>query len=156
SWALGTAPLFPLATNGGTATEMSLLLCVVLGIVAGLGSGALTAMVYGAEGLFQRLPFHWVWWALLRGLVIGVGGVIEPHALGVGYDNIAALLHGDMSSGAALRLLVVKSIIWAVALGSGTSGGVLAPLLIMGGVLGSLFGGLVSPGDTGMWALVGM
>ncbi len=156
SWALGADPLFPLATTGGSATEVSLLLCIVLGVVAGLGSGTLTAMVYGAEDLFQRLPIHWMWWPLLGGLVIGVGGVIEPHALGVGYDNIAALLHGDMTSGAALRLLVVKSIIWSVALGSGTSGGVLAPLLIMGGVLGSLFGGFVSPGDTGLWALVGM
>jgi chloride channel protein, CIC family len=155
SWALGTAALFPLAT-GGTVTETSLLLCIVLGIVAGLGSGTLTAMVYGAEDLFQRLPIHWMWWPMLGGVVIGVGGYFEPHALGVGYDNIAALLQGDMSSGPAIRLLIVKAIIWSVALGSGTSGGVLAPLLIMGGVLGSLFGGLVSPGDTGLWALVGM
>ena len=136
--------------------QSSLLLCAVLGIIAGLGSGLLTAMVYGAEDLFQRLPFHWMWWPLLGGLVIGIGGVIEPHALGVGYDNIAALLHGDLASTPALRLLAVKAIIWAVALGSGTSGGVLAPLLIMGGVIGALFGGYVSPGDTGVWALVGM
>jgi len=155
SWALGTDPLFPLATSG-TMTQPDLLLCALLGLVAGLGSGTLTAMVYGAEDLFQRLPIHWMWWPMLGGLVIGAGGLIEPHALGVGYDNIAALLHGDMASGAALRLLIVKSVIWSVALGSGTSGGVLAPLLIMGGVLGSLFGGFVSPGDTGMWALVGM
>jgi chloride channel protein, CIC family len=155
SWALGTAALFPLAT-GGTVTETNLLLCIVLGIGAGLGSGALTAMVYGAEDLFQRLPIHWMWWPMLGGVVIGVGGYFEPHALGVGYDNIAALLQGNMSSGAALRLLIVKAIIWCVALGSGTSGGVLAPLLIMGGVLGSLFGSAVSPSDTGLWALVGM
>jgi chloride channel protein, CIC family len=155
SWALGTAPLFALAT-GGTVTETNLLLCIVLGIGAGLGSGTLTALVYGAEDLFQRLPIHWMWWPMLGGVVIGVGGYFEPHALGVGYDNIAALLQGDMSSGAALRLLIVKAIIWSVALGSGTSGGVLAPLLIMGGVLGSLFGSAVSPGDTGLWALVGM
>ncbi len=155
SWSLGTAALFPLAT-GGTLSQMSLLLCVALGVVAGLGSGGLTALVYGTEDLFQRLPIHWMWWPMIGGAAIGVGGLIEPHALGVGYDNIAALLHGDMSSGPALRLLVVKAIIWSVALGSGTSGGVLAPLLIMGGVLGSLFGGLVSPGDTGLWALVGM
>jgi len=155
SWALGTAPLFPLAT-GGAATETNLLLCIALGIGAGLGSGALTAMVYGAEDLFQRLPIHWMWWPMLGGVVIGVGGYLEPHALGVGYDNIAALLQGHMSSGAAVRLLIVKAVIWSVALGSGTSGGVLAPLLIMGGVLGSLFGSAVSPGDTGSWALVGM
>ncbi|MGH8211133.1 MAG: chloride channel protein, partial [Steroidobacteraceae bacterium] len=155
SWVLGSAALFPLATSG-TLAEMSLLLCVVLGIGAGLGSGALTGLVYGAEDLFQRLPLHWMWWPMIGGAVIGVGGLIEPHALGVGYDNIAALLSGDMGSGAALRLLIVKAVIWSVALGSGTSGGVLAPLLIMGGVLGSLFGGVVSPGDTGLWALVGM
>jgi CIC family chloride channel protein len=155
SWALGTAALFPLATSH-LLPQTGLLLCAVLGIAAGLASGLLTAMVYGAEDLFQRLTFHWMWWPLIGGVVIGVGGLIEPHALGVGYDNIAALLHGDLASGPALRLLVVKAIIWSVALGSGTSGGVLAPLLIMGGVLGSLFGAQVSPGDTGMWALIGM
>ncbi len=143
SWSLGAAPLFPLATST-SLTETGLLLCVALGMVAGLGSGVLTAMVYAAEDLFQRLPLHWMWWPMIGGLVIGVGGLIEPHALGVGYDNIAALLHGDLASGPALRLLVVKAIIWSVALGSGTSGGVLAPLLIMGGVLGALFGGVVS------------
>ena len=155
SWALGTSALFPLVTHSALG-ETSLLLCVVLGIGAGLSSGILTGMVYAAEDLFQRLPFHWMWWPLLGGLAIGVGGLIEPHALGVGYDNIAALLHGSLASGPALRLLIVKAVIWSIALGSGTSGGVLAPLLIMGGVLGSLFGGWVSPGDTGLWALVGM
>ena len=160
SWALGTAALFPLATSH-LLPQTGLLLAAVLGIAAGLASGLLTAMVYGAEDLFQRLTFHWMWWPLIGGVVIGVGGLIEPHALGVGYNNIAALLHGDLASGPALRLLIVKAIIWSVALGSGTSGGVLAPLLIMGGVLGSLFGALCgvqfSPGsDTGMWALIGM
>ena len=159
SWALGTAALFPLASSHALPVA-SLPWCAVLGIVAGLGSGTLTAMVYGAEDLFQRLTFHWMWWPLIGGVVIGVGGLIEPHALGVGYDNIAALLHGDLSSGPALRLLIVKAVIWSVALGSGTSGGVLAPLLIMGGVLGSLFGGWVLPGhvtdSTGIWALIGM
>jgi chloride channel protein, CIC family len=160
SWALGTAALFPLATSH-LLPQTGLLLAAVLGIAAGLASGLLTAMVYGAEDLFQRLTFHWMWWPLIGGVVIGVGGLIEPHALCVGYDNIAALLHGDLASGPALRLLIVKAIIWSVALGSGTSGGVLAPLLIMGGVLGSLFGALCgvqfSPGsDTGMWALIGM
>ncbi|HVW70317.1 MAG TPA: chloride channel protein [Steroidobacteraceae bacterium] len=155
SWSLGTAPLFPLASSG-SLTGTDLLLCVVLGIAAGLASGLLTALVYGMEDLFQRLPIHWMWWPAIGGVVIGVGGLIEPHALGVGYDNIAALLHGTLVGGPALRLLVVKAIIWSVALGSGTSGGVLAPLLIMGGVLGALFGGAVSPGETGPWALVGM
>jgi chloride channel protein, CIC family len=152
---VGTDALFPLATHG-MLPDTGLLLCLLLGALCGLGSGALTLLVYAAEDLFQRLPLHWMWWPMLGGLVIGIGGLVEPHALGVGYDSIAALLHGDLTSGAALRLLIVKAIIWSIALGSGTSGGVLAPLLIMGGVLGASFGGFVSPADTGIWALVGM
>lgn len=155
SWALGTGPLFPLAATTAFP-QTSLLLCVGLGILAGLASGGLTALVYGTEDLFQRLPIHWMWWPLIGGAVVGIGGLFEPHALGVGYDNIAALLNGSLAAGPALRLLIVKGLIWSVALGSGTSGGVLAPLLIMGGVVGSLFGTVVSPGETGMWALVGM
>ncbi|HEY8052165.1 MAG: chloride channel protein [Steroidobacterales bacterium] len=154
-WAVGNDPLFALAAHpalSGTA----LMLCAVLGVCAGFASGALTALVYGAEDLFERLPIHWMWWPLIGGLVVGLGGLIEPRALGVGYENIAALLQGDMTAGSAARLLVVKAVIWSVALGSGTSGGVLAPLLMMGGVIGALFGVVVSPGDTGIWALVGM
>lgn len=154
-WALGSAPLFPLAA-GAALAGTGLLLCAALGIIAGLASGGLTGLVYGSEDLFERLPIHWMWWPIIGGLVVGVGGLIEPHALGVGYDNIAALVQGQTSSGPALRLLIVKAVIWSVALGSGTSGGVLAPLLIMGGAIGSLFGGYVSPADTGIWALVGM
>jgi len=154
-WYLGAQALFPLATHS-PLPDQGLLLCVLLGGLCGLGSAGLTLLVYGAEDLFQRLPIHWMWWPMLGGVVIGVGGLIEPHALGVGYDSIAALLHADLTSGPALRLLIVKAIIWSIALGSGTSGGVLAPLLIMGGVLGATFGGFVSPTDTGIWALVGM
>ena len=95
-------------------------------------------------------------WPMIGGAVIGVGGLIEPHALGVGYDNIASLLKGSVSTPEALRLLLVKSTIWAVALGSGTSGGVLAPLLIMGGVLGRLLGAVLPLGDPALWALLGM
>jgi len=137
-------------------TGVALFACAGLGVLAGLVSGILTAMVYASEDFFQRLPFHWMWWPLLGGLVIGLGGLLEPHALGVGYDSISALLNGALQPHAATRLLMVKAVIWSVALGSGTSGGILAPLLIMGGVVGSLFGGLLSPDSTGTWALVGM
>jgi H+/Cl- antiporter ClcA len=155
SWAVGAEPLFPLAMSAALPPT-GLFLCVGLGILSGPGSGLLTAMVYGSEDLFERLPIHWMWWPSLGGVAIGLGGLIEPHALGVGYDNIAALLHGDLTSGVAVRLLLVKAFIWSIALGSGTSGGVLAPLLIIGGVVGAVFGGWVSPGDTGIWALIGM
>jgi H+/Cl- antiporter ClcA len=152
---MGGGVLFPMPESAAMA-PLGLVLAAVLGVVAGLGSGLLTQMVYACEDAFQRLPIHWMWWPAIGGVVIGVGGVIEPHALGVGYDNIAALLQGHMPLIAVVRLMLVKSIIWAVALGSGTSGGVLAPLLMMGGALGTLFGAYLPFGDPGIWALIGM
>ncbi|OBQ74724.1 chloride channel protein [Mesorhizobium erdmanii] len=129
---------------------------VLVGICAGLLSGLLTQMVYACEDAFQKLPIHWMWWPMIGGLVVGLGGLIEPQALGVGYDNIADMLDGRTLATAALMLLVVKAIIWSVALGSGTSGGVLAPLLIMGGAMGAVLGGFLPPADAGFWALLGM
>jgi len=147
--------LFPMPESAAMA-PLGLVLAAVLGILAGLGSGLLTQMVYACEDAFQRLPIHWMWWPAIGGIVIGVGGVIEPHALGVGYDNIAALLQGHMTLAEVVRLGLVKSVIWSVALGSGTSGGVLAPLLMMGGALGALFGSVLPYSDSGTWALIGM
>jgi H+/Cl- antiporter ClcA/CBS domain-containing protein len=154
-WLIGGGVLFPMADSAALA-PLGLLLAAILGVIAGLASGALTQMVYASEDLFQRLPIHWMWWPMFGGVVIGVGGLIEPHALGVGYDNISALLNGQIPPVDTLRLLLVKSIIWAIALGSGTSGGVLAPLLIMGGALGALFGHAMPMGEVGLWALIGM
>ena len=156
---MGGGILFPMPESA-TMAPLGLVLAAVLGVVAGFGSGLLTQMVYACEDAFQRLPIHWMWWPALGGVVIGLGGMIDPHALGVGYDNIAALLQGHLTTADVVRLMLVKSVIWSVALGSGTSGGVLAPLLMMGGALGSLFGGLLPFGDhgasTGTWALIGM
>jgi chloride channel protein, CIC family len=101
------------------------------------------------------LPIHWMWCPALGGLIIGLGGLIEPRVLGVGYDIIDGLLNSKMLPQAVLTILLVKAAIWLVALSSGTSGGVLAPLLIFGGALGWLVG-LVLPGDPGFWALLGM
>jgi H+/Cl- antiporter ClcA len=147
--------LFPMAESS-PLDPFGLGLAAALGIGAGLASGVLTAMVYGSEDFFQRLPIHWMWWPMFGGLVIGIGGLIDPRALGVGYDNIQALLNGDMGATSALTLIAVKAVIWSVALGSGTSGGVLAPLLIMGGALGAIVGDVLPVGDDGLWALVGM
>lgn len=147
----------PLFAFGGTVDLSGPTFAAVIGvgIAAGFGSGILTALVYAFEDLFDRLPIHWMWWPVLGGIAIGVGGLIDPAALGVGYDSIRALLAGHLPAGEVLRLLVVKALIWSIALGSGTSGGVLAPLLIMGGALGALEG-MVLPGGTGVWALLGM
>lgn len=113
-------------------------------------------MVYGAEDAFQHLPIHWMWWPALGGLVVGIGGLIFPQALGVGYDTIGALLTGDVARTTILGILIVKSIIWAVSLGSGTSGGVLAPLLMMGGALGGVEAMFFPHEGAGFWPLISM
>jgi chloride channel protein, CIC family len=152
---LSAAPLFPYA--GATLMQPEFVAAwLVIGVLCGLGSGVLTAMVYGTEDAFGHLPVHWMWWPALGGIVVGIGGLIEPAALGVGYANIARLLDGHLALTAVVTLLVVKSVIWAVALGSGTSGGVLAPLLIMGGALGALAGHVLPAAPPGFWALLGM
>jgi CIC family chloride channel protein len=152
---LNNGVLFPMAESSAL-DPIGLGLAALLGIGAGLASGLLTALVYGSEDFFQRLPIHWMWWPMFGGLVIGLGGLIDPRALGVGYDNIQALLNGDMGAASAVTLILVKAVIWSVALGSGTSGGVLAPLLIMGGALGAIAGDVLPVGNDGLWALVGM
>ena len=79
-----------------------------------------------------------MWWPAIGGLVVGIGGLIFPRALGTGYDVIASLVGGDTTWQLILGVLIVKSIIWSFSLGSGTSGGILAPLLMIGGALGAL------------------
>lgn len=151
---LGTGALFPFAGHLDLPW-WGLLLCVGVGIVAGLQSGILTGLLYKAEDLFGELPTHWMWWPAIGGLVVGLGGLVQPRALGVGYDVIGDLLNSHIAVSAVALILIVKSIIWIIALASGTSGGVLAPLLIFGGCAGWLEGQYL-PGDAGAWALLGM
>ncbi len=151
---LGAGPLFPFA-HDPALPWWGLLLCLGVGLAAGLQSSLLTALLYRAEDLFEMLPIHWMWWPALGGVIVGLGGLVAPGALGVGYDMIGALLTGHMPPAEVGRLLLVKAVIWIVALASGTSGGVLAPLLILGGALGALEGSFL-PGGSGFWALLGM
>ncbi|MGR9167316.1 chloride channel protein [Rhizobium leguminosarum] len=151
----GTGPLFP------THFQVDLpwwgiFACAAMGIISGLQSGLLTTLLYRIEDLFETLPMHWMWWPMLGGLVIGLGGLIEPRAMGVGYDIIDGLLNNRLLAPAVMSILLVKTVIWLFALSSGTSGGVLAPLLIFGGALGWLVGLLMPGNDPSFWALLGM
>ena len=150
----GTGPLFPF-TEAVSLPWWGLLACAGIGVFAGLQSGLMTLVLYKVEDTFERLPLHWMWWPALGGLVVGFGGLFDPGALGVGYDVIDNLLSGHMTIVAVVTMLIVKSSIWVVALASGTSGGVLAPLLIIGGSAGWLIG-LALPGGPPFWALLGM
>ena len=152
---LGAGPIFPV-TPHGLMSANELLMALLVGLVAGLGSCLLTLLVYAFEDLFQKLPLHWMWWPAIGAVVVGVGGCIEPRVLGVGYDTIHLLMLGQLLGAGLIGLLLAKTLVWSVALGSGTSGGVLAPLLIMGGALGALLGQCLPVGDPGLWAMVGM
>jgi H+/Cl- antiporter ClcA len=152
---IGSGALFPYLGNPAMPW-WGLGLCALAGVVAGVQSSLLTLLLYWVEDLFRKLPIHWMWWPALGGVVVGLGGLYDPAVLGVGYTNIAALLAGSMGTAAVIALLWDKTLIWIVALSSGTSGGVLAPLLMLGGALGALEAGFMPFGDTGFWALLGM
>jgi chloride channel protein, CIC family len=153
---LGFGPLFPAPEHPLFIGVNGLLGCVLVGVLAGALSALLTMSVYAAEDAFQRLPIHWMWWPAIGGLAIGLGGLIFPQALGVGYDTIGALLQGSVTTHVILGVLLVKWFIWAVSLGSGTSGGVLAPLLMMGGALGGLEAMFLPNEGAGFWPLISM
>ena len=153
---LGFGPLFPVPAHPLFIGPMGLLGCVLVGLLAGVLSALLTVSVYAAEDAFQHLKIHWMWWPAIGGLAIGLGGLVFPQALGVGYDTIGALLQGSVTTKVILGVLLVKWFIWAVSLGSGTSGGVLAPLLMMGGALGGLEAMFLPNEGLGFWPLISM
>ncbi|HTP88671.1 MAG TPA: chloride channel protein [Bryobacteraceae bacterium] len=153
---IGLGPLFPTPAHPVFIGPEGLLGCVICGLLAGSLSALLTTVVYAAEDAFAKLPIHWMWWPAIGGLVIGLGGLVFPQALGVGYDTIGSLLAGQGAIGLFAGILLVKSTIWAVSLGSGTSGGVLAPLLMMGGALGGIEASFLPAAGAGFWPLVSM
>jgi H+/Cl- antiporter ClcA len=151
---MAPGPLFPLET--AAPGLLALPSCIVAGLLCGVLSASLSASLYKVEDLFASLPLHWSWWPALGGIAVGIGGYFEPRALGVGYDVIGDLLHNHIVLGVAVGLLLVKAVIWVIALGSGTSGGVLAPLLMMGAGLGVLLAPVLPGADPLLWPLVCM
>jgi len=153
---LGPGPIFPAVGHAQLITPMALLGSIIAGIVCGLVSIPLSNSVYYFEDLFGKLPVHWMWWPAIGGVVVGVGGLFFPQALGVGYDIIGQLVKGDRMLHLVLGVLIVKWLIWAVALGSGTSGGVLAPVMMIGAALGGLMSYALPDMGPGFWAMIGL
>jgi chloride channel protein, CIC family len=137
-------------------TTVDEVLSVPCGLTGGLLAVAATWLVYRAEDAFNKLPFHWMWWPAIGGAIIGLGGLVEPHALGVGYDVIDQLLTGRATVSLIIGILVVKTLIWSLSLGSGTSGGVLAPIFMIGGALGAAEGMVLPHVFPGFWAMLGL
>lgn len=157
----GTEPMFQM-TDLPVASMGALLAYAVEGAFIGAVSVALTKAVYFIEDRFEKLPIHWMWWPMIGGLVVGVVGVFSPATLGVGYTNIDKILSGTFIGSTLFIFCFLKFVSWSIALGSGTSGGTLAPIFTIGGGAGVLFcSGLLAlmpgiPLDLRVAALVGM
>ncbi len=158
---VGDAPAFtmpPVVSPQGGA----LVAYIAMGLVIGVVSTLVTRAVYAVEDAFEKLPIHWMWWPALGGLVVGAIGYVSPHTMGVGYDNIDRIVSGDLAGSAVVVFCALKFVSWAVSLGTGTSGGTLAPIFTIGGGLGSAMGAILiallpSLGvDVRVAALVGM
>jgi CIC family chloride channel protein len=138
----GPGAVFATGNTIATPSNIALAVYSAMGIVIGLASVAVTKIVYFIEDSFEKSPIHWMWWPAIGGLAVGIIGYFAPRTLGVGYNNITDILSGNMSTRILLSLCLFKFISWAISLGSGTSGGTLAPLLTIGGGTGALLGSL--------------
>jgi len=153
---LGPGPIFPMQPTTVPMHHMAMIGALLVGLAAAILSTGLSRMLYAVEDMFERLPVHWMWWPAIGGIVVGIGGLFFPPALGVGYWVIQRLVTDDVTWKLIIGVLVVKSLIWTFSLGSNTSGGILAPLLMIGGAMGVAMGHVLPPISQGAWALVGM
>jgi chloride channel protein, CIC family len=159
---VGSSPVFTIP--GLVQPDLrALFIYTLIGALVGLASVYVTRFVYWIEDMYEELPIHWMWWPLIGAVFVGVIGYFEPRTLGVGYSNIDAILSGDIVGRALMVLVVLKFLSWAIYLGSGTSGGTLAPLFTIGGGIGAALGaGCIALFGTGagldahVAALVGM
>lgn len=135
----GNQPVFAMPPIPA-APNSALAIYVLLGAVVGVVAAGVSRSIYWIEDLFEHLPIHWMWWPAIGAVAIGVVGYFAPHTMGVGYDNIARLLTGSTPLKVVIFLSVLKYLSWSISLGSGTSGGTLAPLFTIGGALGALLG----------------
>jgi len=138
----GAGPVFEMP-DLVTPSNIALATYSFIGLLISFLSMGITKIVYVIEDYFEKIPIHWMWYPAIGGLVVGLIGFFSPHSLGVGYDNITGILSGSWPIGLLCSLVFFKFLSWAIALGSGTSGGTLAPLLTIGGAAGAIIGSLL-------------
>ena len=153
---LGPESVLQMVPTGAPVYHSAMLGALTLGIIAAFVAAGLSKCVHFFEGMFERLPIHWMWWPAIGGLMVGMCGYIFPESLGVGYSVIQQLISGDAGWKLLAGILIIKSLSWSFSLGSNTAGGILAPLLMIGGALGAALGHLMPIMSTGAWVLVGM
>jgi H+/Cl- antiporter ClcA/CBS domain-containing protein len=153
---LGPGPIFPMPPTTVAMGHTPMLGALAVGVIAAFLAMGLSKGIHSAEHAFELLPIHWMWYPALGGLVVGLGGLVFPQALGVGYSVIQLLVNGTITWKLLAGILIVKSIIWMISLGSNTAGGILAPMLMIGGAMGAALGHYLPFISTGAWAVVGM
>ena len=139
----GPQPVFPMTGTILPSSIGALVIYAIIGLIIGLVSAGVTKVVYFVEDNFEKIPVHWMWWPAIGGSFVGVIGYFAPRTFGVGYENITDILSGNLPIQILFSLALLKFISWAIALGSGTSGGTLAPLLTIGGATGALLGSMI-------------
>src|SRR5579883_296255 len=152
---IGPKPRFA-ALTAHTTNGSTFWWALAIGVLGGFVSMVMTKLVYLTEDAYSLLRIHWMWWPAIAGIVVGIGGWFVPAALGVGYPTIDAMVNGQLAAGVVIGIIAVKIVVWIVSLSSGTSGGVLAPLLMIGAAMGALVSGVIPGHDAGLWAIVGM
>lgn len=139
SWMFEQGPLFAVPAHDFIGLR-SMPAFAVLGLACGVLAAVVGKGLFVVEAGFRRLPLDDLWHPVLGAAGFALVGMVVPGALGVGYDEIGDVLGGHLALGTMAALLVAKLLAWWLALGSGTSGGTLAPLLLVGGSFGALFG----------------
>ncbi|HEX2622779.1 MAG TPA: chloride channel protein [Phototrophicaceae bacterium] len=146
---LGSQPVFPVG-EVQFGSPINLIFFLVLGVICGGAAALITRLLYLIEDAFHHLPVSTYLYPAIGGLFVGVVGYLVPHLIysgvdvfGPGYYVIGKILDGSYAFGFLLVLLLAKAGVWLVSLGSGTSGGVLAPVFMIGAALGAIFGLIV-------------
>ncbi len=135
---MGRGPMFQVgALDFGLPHALPFYL--VLGLLCGVAALGFSKTLYWVEDQFEKLPIHNMWWPAIGALGLGIIGYFVPRVLGVGYDTISDILNARMLLGALLAVMVFKSAALVISLGSGTSGGLLAPMFMASAAMGSVF-----------------
>jgi H+/Cl- antiporter ClcA/CBS domain-containing protein len=153
---IGAAPLFPVPAHASYIGFDGMGGALLIGLTAGIASVLLTVSIYITEDFYAKTRLHWMWWPAIGGVAVGIAGLFFPAALGVGYSNIGDFLNGANAWDFILGILIVKSIVWAIALGSGTSGGTIAPIMMVGCALGATEATFLPNLGIGFWPLIAM
>ena len=135
---LGPGPMFSVA-HMEFGVPRALPFYLILGLICGLAAVGFSKLLYWTEDQFEKLPVDELWWPAIGALGLGIIGYFVPRVLGVGYDTIGDILNANLSLKLLIIVMIAKAAALVISLGSGTSGGLLAPMFMSGAALGGLF-----------------